>query len=191
MKPFKIRQISLTEIPLLKEFLYEAIYQRDSEKLLPREVINEPKLKIYIDDFGKQGDCCLVADVEGVVVGAVWARVLAGEIKGYGNVDEQTPELAISLYKEYRNMGMGTALLQSMLKFLQVQGYKKISLSVQKDNYAAGMYKNVGFAIVKELKEDYLMVCELDGEASKEETRKLSVFLKKGLQKDRDKEVLK
>ncbi len=141
MKPFKIRQIRLTELPLLKEFLYEAIFQKDNERLLPREVINEPKLKIYIDDFGKQSDCCLVAHVDGVVVGAVWSRILAGDIKGYGNVDEQTPELAISVYKEYRNMGMGNALLKSMLKFLQVQGYKKISLSVQKDNYAAGMYK--------------------------------------------------
>jgi len=34
-------------------------------------------------------------------------------------------------------------------------------LAVQKDNYAVRMYKKVGFKIVKESEEEYLMICDL------------------------------
>lgn len=33
----------------------------------------------------------------------------------YGHIDDKTPSLAISLYEEYRNLGIGTVLMRSML----------------------------------------------------------------------------
>ncbi|PKM95635.1 MAG: GNAT family N-acetyltransferase [Firmicutes bacterium HGW-Firmicutes-1] len=162
MTNYIIRAIKSTEIYLLKNFLYEAIFQRDETNFLPKDVINEPELKVFIEDFGKTDDFCLVADVKGEVVGAVWTRILSGEIKGFGNLDGYTPEFAISLYREYRNKGIGTALMKKMLQLLKEQGYKRTSLAVQKDNYAVRMYQNVGFEIIEELKEEYLMVCDLN-----------------------------
>ena len=162
MVNYEIREIKSSEIYLLKEFLYEAIFQRDENNLLPKDIINKPEIRVFIDGFGKPDDCCLVADIDGKVVGAVWTRILSGEMKGYGNVDEYTPEFAISLYKEYRNRGIGTALMRKMLELLKKRGYKKASLSVQKDNYAVRMYEKVGFKTVKELEEEYIMIYELN-----------------------------
>lgn len=162
MLSYKIRKIKSSEIYLLEDFLYEAIFQRDEENLVPKDIINKPELRVFIDGFGKADDYCLVADIDGKVVGAVWSRILSGEVKGFGNVDENTPEFAISLYKEYRNMGIGTALMCRILELLKEHGYKKASLTVQKDNYAVRMYEKVGFKIVKELEEEYLMICELN-----------------------------
>lgn len=161
MTSFKIREIKQSEIYLLQDFLYEAIFQRDEDNLLPRDVTNEAEVRVYIKDFGKPDDLCLVANINDKIVGAVWTRILAGEIKGFGNIDESTPEFAISLYKEYRNKGIGTKLMQEMLKLLKSRGYKQTSLAVQKDNYAVNMYKKVGFEIVAELEQEYLMVCSL------------------------------
>ena len=161
MVTYRIREIKPSEICLLKDFLYEAIFQRDGENPLPKDIINKPELRVFIEGFGKPDDCCLVADIDGKVVGAVWTRILSGEVKGYGNIDEDTPEFAISLYKEYRNMGIGTALMRRMLELLKERGYKRASLAVQKDNYAVRMYKKVGFKIVKESEEEYLMICDL------------------------------
>jgi len=48
-----------------------------------------------------------------------------------------------------------------MLKLLKNKGYKKTSLAVQKDNYAVKMYKNVGFRIVDENEQEYIMICDL------------------------------
>ena len=79
----------------------------------------------------------------------------------YGHVEEGIPSFAISLYKEYRGYGIGTELMKKMLKELKVRGYRKASLSVQKANYAVSMYKKLGFEIVDENGEEYIMVNKL------------------------------
>ncbi|PRR80949.1 GNAT family N-acetyltransferase [Clostridium vincentii] len=161
MSNYLIREMDPDEISILKDMLYEAIFQPDETNLLPREVIQQPELSVFINNWGQSDDLCLVAESDGKIVGAVWTRILAGEVKGFGNIDDQTPEFAISLYKEYRNQGIGTALMKQMLQNLKARGYKKTSLAVQQENYAVNMYKNVGFEIVAKLEEEYLMVCDL------------------------------
>lgn len=48
-----------------------------------------------------------------------------------------------------------------MILLLRQAGYKKISLSVQKENYAAKMYFKAGFSVLKETQEEYIMVLNL------------------------------
>ena len=113
---------------------------------------------MYTDDFAtRKGDNCLVADFGGKVVGVVWTRIM----DDYGHVDDETLSFAISLYKEYRGQGIGSQLMVKMLKLLKWQGYERVSLEVQKENYAVKIYKNVGFKTVDENAEEYIMVCEL------------------------------
>jgi ribosomal protein S18 acetylase RimI-like enzyme len=76
----------------------------------------------------------------------------------YGHLDDQTPSLAISLYKDYRNQGIGTQLLQRMLDLLREKGYRQVSLSVQKANYALRMYQKAGFVLMADRGEEVLMV---------------------------------
>lgn len=157
-----VREIRHHELYRLEEFLYEAIYQPDKNKKLPFEIIKIPKVYVYIDNFGKQeGDDCLVAELEGELIGAVWTRILAGEIKGYGNIDDKTPEFAISLFENFRNQGIGTLLMNEMIKRLRKDNYEQTSLSVNKENYAVKLYKNLGFEIVEENSDDYKMVLKL------------------------------
>lgn len=164
MKDFIIREIKPTEIPLLADFLYEAIFQRDEQPRLPRDVIEQPELQVYIENFGRKDDHCLVAEGDDKIIGAVWTRIIAGNVRGFGNVDDQTPEFAISLYPEYRNSGIGTALMKEMLQHLKTKGYRQVSLAVQKDNYALSMYQAVGFSVIDELDQEYLMICQLTDE---------------------------
>ena len=91
------------------------------------------------------------------VIGAVWVR----DMNDYGHVEDGVPSFAISLYKEYRGYGIGTALMKRMLCELKKRGYEKTSLSVQKANYAVQMYLNVGFDIIDENEEEYIMLCRL------------------------------
>lgn len=152
-----IRPIKLNEIPVLEIFLYEAIYQRDENHPLPRSIIEAPEIKIYIENFGKKDDHCLVAVDADVIAGAVWTRILSGPVKGFGNIDDQTPEFAISILKEYRYKGLGTRLMLEMLRLLKEKGYSKASLAVQKDNPALSMYRKTGFSVVDENDEEYIM----------------------------------
>ena len=153
-----IRKLRDDETELLKNFLYEAIYIPDGIQPPERSIIERPELSIYYEDFGNSpADNCLVAEEDGKVVGAVWTRIM----NDYGHVDDETPSFAISLYKEYRGKGFGTKMMQRMLGLLKEQGYKKASLAVQKANYAVRMYEKVGFEIIDENDEEYIMVCEL------------------------------
>ena len=162
MDKIKIRELEPVEYGLLEDMLYEAVYQHDKNNLIPREVINIPEVRVYIDRFGEQkDDYCLVADLDGKVIGAVWVRILSGEIRGFGNTDNEIPEFAISLFEEYRGKGIGTNLMQKMIAYLKSNEYKQASLSVQKENYAANMYRKLGFEIIEENDEDYIMLLDL------------------------------
>jgi|GEM_PF-5916581 len=64
MKNYQIRLLNKTETPILEEFIYHAIFQRPGEPLLPRSIINEPTIAVFIKDFGKPDDNCLVAEID-------------------------------------------------------------------------------------------------------------------------------
>lgn len=155
---YTIRTMKKQEFPLLEDFLYEAIFVPEGMEVPPRSVISLPELQTYIKDFGLlKDDFALVAEIEKQIVGAVWVRI----INDYGHIDSSTPSLAISLYKDYRKHGIGIAMMKEMLNLLRNHGYKSVSLSVQKANYAAKMYQKLGFKIVNENKDEWIMICHL------------------------------
>lgn len=155
---YTIREIQKREYPLLDNFLYEAIFIPEGIEPPPKTIITSPELQVYVERFGElEDDWGLVAEVDGRIVGAVWVRIM----NDYGHIDNETPSLAISLYKEYRGFGIGTAMMREILALLKAHGYKQVSLSVQKANYAAKLYLKVGFEIIREQEEEYIMVCHL------------------------------
>lgn len=154
---YQIREIRESEYPILADFLYEAIFIPEGMKKPPKSIIEQPGLQVYIADFGKEDDWCLVAETKEKIVGAVWVRIM----NDYGHIDDETPSFAISLYEEYRHLGIGTALMRAMLQLLKDKGYKRTSLSVQKENCAVAMYRKVGFEVVEDNEEEYIMVYRL------------------------------
>lgn len=158
MNKLNIREIRKEEYNLLDDFLYEAIFIPKGTSKPPQKITKNEELQVYIKDFGTyKDDNCLIAEYDNKIVGACWTRI----IDNYGHIDNKTPSFAISLYEEYRGKGIGTKLMKSMLAFLKEKGYRKTSLSVQKNNYAVKMYENVGFKIIDENKEEYIMLCDL------------------------------
>ena len=154
---FKIREIKPIEYYVLENFLYEAIYIPEGVELPPKSIIEKPELQVYVKDFGKfKDDKCLVAEVDGKIIGAIWSRIM----NDYGHIDDETPSLAMSIYKNFRGRGIGTKLLNEMIKFLQALNYKAVSLSVQKKNFAMKIYERAGFKIFLE-NDDYIMTRNL------------------------------
>ena len=141
----------------MQEFLYLAIFVPPGASPPPRDVIFRPELFVYIDSFGVKDDCGLVFELDDKIVGAAWTRI----IPAYGHVDDDTPELAISVLPEHRGQGIGTALLTQLLELLRERGYRQTSLSVQKTNPAARLYLRTGYEIIHENEEDYIMIKSL------------------------------
>jgi len=69
---YKIREIKESEHSVLSDFLYEAIFIPKGMEKPPKSIIEQPELQVYIADFGKADDWCLVAEAKEKIVGAVW-----------------------------------------------------------------------------------------------------------------------
>ena len=159
----KIRVMRESDYECLPEFLYQAIYIPEGEEWPSRSIINDPEIFVYIKDFGTQpGDLGVVAEQNGQIIGAAWTRI----IPAYGHPDDETPELAISVLPEFRGHGTGTKMMKKLFVLLRENGYKKTSLSVQKDNPAVRFYKRLGYKLSGERvdhagHEDFLLIKDL------------------------------
>lgn len=51
---------------------------------------------------------------------------------------------------------------EKILSLLKTHDYKRVSLSVQKSNYAAEMYRKIGFDIIRENEEEWIMLWQED-----------------------------
>lgn len=154
-----IREIAPNEYGELENFLYEAIYIPENVPKPPREILKRPELQVYVKDFGTQvADCGFVAEHDGKIIGACWSRIM----NDYGHIDDETPSLALSVLKNFRRRGIATALLKKILARLAEKNFKRVSLSVQKENSAAvALYWKLQFEILDERGEEYLMIKKL------------------------------
>ncbi|MEK3889914.1 GNAT family N-acetyltransferase [Bacillus sp. FSL K6-3431] len=141
-----IRSLAENEMEFLQDMMYESIHIPEDKP--PRDVLlNLPHLKKYKDDWGRRGDRALVAvNNDNQAIAAVWYRLFDEQNKGYGYINNCTPEIGIAVSKEARGMGIGSILLHSIIKQAMVDGYKSISLSVDpKNENAVHIYKKQGF----------------------------------------------
>jgi ribosomal protein S18 acetylase RimI-like enzyme len=153
------RPLRADERHLLDGFLYLAIHVPPGADPPPRGITASPELAHYVEDFGHAGDIAVAAENDdGQVVGIAWSRVLDGDPPGYGNVGPGVPELSVAVVPEQRGQGIGTALVGALLDALAQAGLGRVSLSVQKTNPAAMLYRRLGFVTVRENTKDLVMV---------------------------------
>ena len=60
-------------------------------------------------------------------------------------------------------------ILTQMMSTEKAAGYAKLSLSVQKDNYAVKLYRKAGFTTICETDEEYIMIIDLNSICKMEE----------------------
>ena len=101
-----------------------------------------PYLEQYHRNYGNyNGDIGVYAFVDNKVAGGAWVRML---LNGFGHVDTNTPELTVAVLPEYRNQGIGTMVLEQLMKEV-ANIYPQMSLSVREDNPVINLYERLGF----------------------------------------------
>ncbi|MDQ6861476.1 MAG: GNAT family N-acetyltransferase [Verrucomicrobiota bacterium] len=145
---YAIRPLKPEDEPTLWEMLFLAV-NREGESA-DREVVRRPELARYVEGWGREGDRGFVAQEleNGPVLGAAWLRLPIGEHKGYGFVDEGTPELAFAVHPAHRQRGIATALLTQLAR--STVDEEAISLSAAAGNPARRLYERFGFKVVQE-----------------------------------------
>lgn len=139
----KLREIEYDRLPI---FMYNAVIQPDDE-LLSTDVVYEDQYHKYIKDFGREGDFALACDDDGRVSGIVWTRLFKEEDESFGFVDEETPELTLSVLAGYNEQAIGKELLELLFNELKIRGYEKVSVSIAEDNDIFDVYELVGFKV--------------------------------------------
>jgi GNAT superfamily N-acetyltransferase len=115
----------------------------------------------YVDRWGRPGDTALVGLEGATPVGAAWYRFYRADEPGFGFVDEETPELTIAVVPSRRHHGYGSRLLEELLDRAREAGCRAVSLSVERDNPAIGLYRRFGFGEVATSGNNVTMRAEL------------------------------
>jgi GNAT superfamily N-acetyltransferase len=150
-----IRKGSHADVPFMRSMLPHAygwlVNALDADIPLTR----------YIENWGRAGDVALIAHETGNRIGAAWFRLFRESEPGYGFVDEQTPELSISVVPSRRKHGVGQALLDALLEQARAEGHTQVALSVEKDSPAVAFYERNGFTAAGESQGGLVMVRQL------------------------------
>ena len=136
-----IRTAGPQDVPFLRDMLRHAYYWRVESVTESCE----PPVQRYVERWGRPGDTALIAIQDFQRVGAAWFRLFTDDNPGYGFVDQETPELSIAIVPSKRGTGLGSELLDALLDRARADGYDAITLSVEKDSPAVGLYERHGF----------------------------------------------
>ena len=151
---FSIRPLEPDDQPFLWMALYHAIHIPPGEPALLFEIVHDPTLARYADQWMQRpGDVGLIAEVKGEPVGAAWLRRWSKEDHGFAFIDEATPELSMSVIPDHRGQGIGTQLLRELMA-IAAKHHHAVSLSVSKTNPAWRLYERQGFVPVKKCQGD-------------------------------------
>jgi ribosomal protein S18 acetylase RimI-like enzyme len=146
---YHIRASEQDDVSFLWDMLYEIRSLRcvrEGKTLPSRDVLQTPDLAKYVQNWGLKSDRAFIAIDGQTPVGAAWYRLFTADNAGYGYVDDNTPELAIALFHQYRNKGLGKSLLIHLLTQAKADGYQQISLSCDPTNdNALHLYQKLGF----------------------------------------------
>ncbi len=134
----------------LWEMLYQAIFVLPGSEAPAREIVRQPELARYAAGWGRDGDLGFYAMLaEPQPLGAAWLRQWPADNRGYGWVDDQTPELSLAVLPDHRGQGIGSRLLAHLLEQARLS-CPAVSLSVSAENPAVHLYQRAGFRIVRE-----------------------------------------
>jgi len=143
----------------LWEWLHIALWDPPPAPLRPREVLEDPRVRIYAEGWGRPGDLGVVAVVDGEDAGACWMRLLPEGV-GLGSIDAVTPQLGIALAEPHRGKGIGKRMMLEALSRAWDAGFQRVSLTVHPENPARHMYASCGFRN-REIRSTYhLMVAD-------------------------------
>ncbi len=156
---FLIRPLLSSGQAFLWDALHVALWDPPPAPLRPREILQEPHVRIYAEDWGRFGDLGVVAvpDGEERPVGACWMRRLQSGV-GFAYVDDETPQLGIAVLPAYQGRGLGRRLMADALSAAWVEGIRQVALTVHPANPARRLYESFGFRTVEFRRTFHLML---------------------------------
>ncbi|MFL0564165.1 GNAT family N-acetyltransferase [Microbacterium sp. 179-I 1D1 NHS] len=144
-----LRSASRADGVFLGEMVVEAANWRPGPPRPRHDVLADPFHSRYLAAWMRPGDVGFVAVAGAEDIGAAWYRTLPRIESGFGYVGSGVPELVIGVKPLWRSHGVGRALLRRLCETARAQGRARISLSVERGNFAQVLYRSEGFAVTR------------------------------------------
>ncbi len=150
MDGFQIRSATRADARFLGDMLVEATNWSVTRARPRVAVLDDPKVSRYVAGWPRPGDFGSIAlDSHGIPIGAVWARLFPANAPGSGFVAVGVPELTLGVNPQWRAQGVGRALLRAISRQALAAGYARLSLSVERANFAQRLYISEGYTTVE------------------------------------------
>jgi ribosomal protein S18 acetylase RimI-like enzyme len=94
-------------------------------------------------------------------VGVAYCRLFTHSDHGHGYVDDETPEVAIGVRDDARGAGLGAQLLVQLADAAAKSGFRRLSLSVDRENPALRLYERLGYRPLTSDDAGVRMICDL------------------------------
>ena len=147
---FRVRPAEQADGAFLGDMVVEAANWRSGGARPKHQVMTSEEHVRYVAGWMRPGDAGLIAlDEHDQPIGAAWYRMLPRSDPGFGYVGTGVPELIIGVRPIWRAHGVGRQLLQRLCDEARAQGFGRISLSVERDNFATTLYRSEGFAVTQ------------------------------------------
>jgi len=144
-----IRAAMACDAAFLEDMLVEAANAPSHPDRGRAETLADPAIAHYVEGWPRATDMGVVAVGEHQrPVGAAWLRFFTDADPAYGFVRADIPELAIGVVADRRGHGVGRALLRALAGIARQRGVEYVSLSVERANPAAALYRAEGYRVV-------------------------------------------
>ena len=148
---YTTRLATLVDATFLRAMLYEAAAPLGRERPSHEELLANPRVSAFIDQWGRPGDSGIIAECDLEPVGAAWYRVFREDDPEGGFVGGETPELLIALVPEHRGRGVGGLLLSALLDRAREDGKTSVGLNVARANLpAVSLFRRHGFTVLRD-----------------------------------------
>jgi len=147
---YSLRSAEQADGAFLGDMVVEAANWRAGGARPKHQVLTHPEHVRYVAGWMRPGDAGIVAvDTQAEPIGAAWYRMLPRTDPGFGYVGTGVPELIIGVRPIWRAHGVGRSLLQRLCENARAAGFARISLSVERGNFAQTLYRSEGFAVTQ------------------------------------------
>ncbi|MDD6468160.1 MAG: GNAT family N-acetyltransferase [Erysipelotrichaceae bacterium] len=146
LKRAKITSCKAKDAQKMIDFLVDLANTTDYMIRYPNEVVSDVKKEeeYLIKTLESEQNVFITCMVDGEIVGNIGVYAV-----GSVNKLKHRAEIGIGVKKEYRNLGIGSLLLEKALAFAKEMNYEQIELDVVSENDAAiALYRKFGFETV-------------------------------------------